>query len=70
LVTWILAVALALSVCANVYALYWIRNKLKTRPQSVELREFLADVMQGAGMVKVSMVDPDRLMVWSPRAMP
>lgn len=70
MITTILAVALALSLVGNGYALYRARAKGKERPQSIELREFLADLTQGVGMVKVSRVDPESLFVWSPRARP
>lgn len=66
----ILALALALSLAGNGYAVYWARSKVKARPQSVELREFLADLTQSTGMVKVTRVDPESLFVWSPRVRP
>lgn len=54
------------SLLFNAYLLSRIK-KTKSRPQSVELKEFLADLMTGAGIVAVGRIDPTNILLRSPK---
>lgn len=42
-------------------------KRVKARPQSVELREFIADISGGAGFLAMSRLSPDDFVMRSPR---
>lgn len=42
-------------------------KKIKDRPQSVELKEFIQDLLMGDGLVKISRVDSANVVLRSPR---
>lgn len=66
--TYVLSALLAASALGN--ALLWFKYKTtpQKRGQSVELQEFLADLMSGYAIVAVSRIDPGNILMRSPRA--
>lgn len=60
-----------LSFALNIILTYlWIKTK-KSKHQlkdSRELQEFLVDLLQGDGLIKVSRVNPQDILLRSPRA--
>jgi len=42
-------------------------NKNSNKSQSIELKEFLADLMVGEGLIAVTRVDPNHLFTFSPK---
>jgi len=57
---------LALSVSLNVYLILRLRRK-PPKPQSLELQEFLGDLLSGPGIVAVSRIDPSNILLRSPK---
>lgn len=58
---------LAVSICLNVFLFFRMRRK-SPRSQSVELQEFVADLMHGKlGMIAVARVNPDDILLRSPK---
>jgi ABC-type bacteriocin/lantibiotic exporter with double-glycine peptidase domain len=63
-------VAMAISVLSNIILTFlWIKNKKSKQKlkDSRELNDFILDLMNGEGLVKVSRVDPANIMIRSPR---
>jgi hypothetical protein len=55
-IIYFLAIALISSTASAIY--YWqLSKKLKKRPDSVELQEFLRDLLSGSALLHVSRVD-------------
>ena len=46
---------------------YREKNKQKQRPESVELQEFLIDLLNGNSLIKVSRINSADILVRSPR---
>lgn len=44
-----------------------LEARIKDRPQTIELKEFLADMLSGEGLIAVSRVDSSHLFSFSPR---
>ena len=50
------------------YILYLkLKKKIKTRPESLELTEFIHDLTQGSALIKCTRVDSSALFLRSPR---
>ena len=44
-----------------------LKNKMKHKPASLELREFLADLAGGEALISIQRVNPDHLFTYSPK---
>lgn len=64
--TYILVSLLLISSALNLFFVVQLRKKPR-RADSVELQEFLTDLMGGVGMVAVSRIDPANILLRSPR---
>jgi len=58
---------LPLSLALNLLQFHLARKSRQKRPESYELKEFLRDMMAGRGLLEVRRIDPDHLMIRSPR---
>lgn len=57
------------SIIFNVVLFYKHKHKHKiSKKESLELQEFLADLMGGVGLIAVTRVDPGNILMRSPRA--
>ena len=63
----VLGQLLAVSVALNAFLAFRQRKKATAPPPSLELREFLADLASGAGVIRVTRLDPSDLMLRSPK---
>lgn len=54
------------SLLLNAHLLFKLKH-MKARPQSVEVREFLADITSGAGFLAISRLSPEDFVMRSPR---
>lgn len=64
-------VLLILSISANIYLTYHLKaakSLLKDRQPSIELDEFIADLLNGNGIVKITRINPHDIFLRSPRA--
>lgn len=52
---------------AVVYLRYIKAKKRSNKTESAELSEFLVDLMQGDGLVKISRISPSDILLRSPR---
>lgn len=57
---------LVASLSLNAYLLFRVSRK-RARPQSVELQEFLADLLSGPAIVAVGRIDPANILLRSPK---
>lgn len=55
------------SIILNVVLFYKHKHKI-SKKESLELQEFLADLMGGTALVAVTRVDPGNILMRSPRA--
>ena len=55
-----------LSIALNIYFLFKFRSLKKKRPQSIELREFLTDILSGPALLEVNRIDPQSIFVHNP----
>jgi len=44
-----------------------LKKKIKQKPASIELREFLADLAAGEALISIQRVNPDHLFTYSPK---
>ena len=59
---------LMVSVAMNAFQLYLSRsNKRIPRSQSIELQEFLLDLRSGGGILEVRRIDPNDVLLRSPK---
>lgn len=68
--TYLLLVLLCLSLMGNVFFFSMSlleKKQTRTQPQSIELQEFLVDLMSGTAMVAVARVDPNNILLRSPK---
>ena len=65
----LVSLVVILFLCFHVVKLHKITAELRSapRPQSIELKEFLADMMVGEALIAVSRIDPNNLYIHSPR---
>ena len=54
------------SIGLNIYQYRANKANLKKRPESLELREFLADLMVGRALLKIERVDGSNLFIQDP----
>ncbi len=59
-----LIIALLASISLNIYLL---RRRPKKGSQSIELREFLVDLMAGPAMLAIARIDPNDILMRSPK---
>jgi hypothetical protein len=67
----LLVIGLLVSFVGNGFLLYRyfkLKQTIKDRAPSLELDEFVADLLNGAGVVKISRVNPHDIFLRSPRA--
>jgi hypothetical protein len=62
----IFSVITTLSIALNIHLL--TRIKKKPLQESLELKQFLADLLSGPAIVAISRIDPDSIVLRSPRA--
>jgi hypothetical protein len=62
----VFSLILGISVSLNVYLLLK-KPKIADRKQSIELREFLADLLSGPAILGVARLDPNDVMLRSPK---
>jgi len=55
------------SISFNVYLLIQLKKK-RAKPQSIELREFLADLLSGPAMLAIARVDTSNVLLRSPKS--
>lgn len=55
------------SLAGNALLYFQFQRRNKDAPKSYELREFIADLMQGDALVRVTRVDPADVLLRSPR---
>ena len=63
-------ISLIVSVACNLGLLTWIvlkKQKPVVRPESYELSEFLKDLMNGSGLVRVQRISTSDVILRSPR---
>lgn len=66
-VSFVVLVNLALaSIAFNIYQHYERKKLIKTRPESLELREFLADMLGGRALLRIERVDGANLFIQDP----
>jgi hypothetical protein len=58
---------LILSIGLNCFQFYCFQRSKQTRPQSIELQEFLADISKSAGLIAVTRVPQEDFLLRSPR---
>jgi hypothetical protein len=63
---YIISSFLIISTFLNLFLFFQYKKKPK-KAQSIELQEFLADLMGGVGIVAVSRIDPGNILLRSPR---
>lgn len=63
----LLSVSFTASIALNIYLFLKTKSQKKTRPQSVELQEFLADLLSGPAIVAVGRIDPNSILMRSPK---
>lgn len=64
----LLLASLAASLALNFYQLHRSKKPSPNRNQSLELQEFLADMMHGGhGLIGVKRIDPEDVLIRSPR---
>lgn len=44
-----------------------LKKDISQREQSIELKEFLSDLLSGDGLISISRVDPTNVFLYSPR---
>ena len=65
---YILYLLLLVSLLINIFLIYRIKSvKSKPRPESLELQEFIHDLTQGSGLIRIQRVDSSSLFLRSPR---
>lgn len=62
----VVSALLAASLTANLVLFLSLRKKPK-RAESVELQEFLGDLLGGVGIVAISRIDPTSILLRSPK---
>jgi hypothetical protein len=64
-----LSITLALSVAANAFLTLQLKKALKAPPPvpTQEAKEVLAGLMQGQAIIRMQVLDPENLMLRSPR---
>lgn len=61
----VLAVLLALSLAAN--AIQWRLYKKPPPQKTIDATQILRDLTRGDALVKISRVDPENILLWSPK---
>lgn len=67
----LLVILLLVSILGNGFQVYRylnLKKQIKDRSPSLELDEFVADLLNGSGVVKISRVNPHDIFLRSPRA--
>lgn len=62
----LLASALFCSIALNVFLTYRIKKK-QPKSNSIEIREFLTDLLSGPAMLAIARIDPGDVMLRSPK---
>lgn len=63
----LLSVALFITNLITAILFYQFKLKIKQRPETLELQQFMLDLLQGSALVKVSRISPADIMLRSPR---
>jgi hypothetical protein len=62
-----LALILGLSLATNLFLAFKLRQSIKAPAPTQEAKEVLASLLQGQAIVRISVIDPENLMMRSPR---
>lgn len=62
----VISISLALNIFL-VFTYYRVKKAVRTRQNSLELNEFLMDLLAGEALIKVSRVSPTDVFLRSPR---
>lgn len=65
--SFVLSAALAASIFGNAGLLFKLTRTKGKKPESMELQEFLMDLRTGWAVLSVKRVDPNDIMIRSPR---
>lgn len=71
LITWVMVVLFLISLVLNAFSFFrytQLKKQLKERKPSIELDEFISDLIDGSGVVKITRINPHDIFLRSPRA--